>query len=156
MSIYGRVSQGALLLGGWERVGQSMDPRQLQAKGSAPAIRTDWGVLLRFERDFSRLAPKVLGAQKAKVAKGWPTFTPDGRFVIGESAQRSGLIFAVGCNAHGISGSAGIGSLLLESILAETPSDYVASLSPNRFNHFQNWAEVLKLSRAVYENYYQT
>ena len=37
-------------------------------------------------------------------------FTPDGRFVIGESARVPGFVCAVGCNAHGVSGSAGIGS----------------------------------------------
>ncbi len=154
MSIYGRVSNGSLLLGGWERVGHSMDPRQLASEENSPSIRTDWGVLLKFERDFAKLVPNILGAQKAKVAKGWPTFTPDGHFIIGESTKRPGLVMAVGCNAHGISGSAGIGSLLLEALTSETPSNYVTSLSPDRFSENCDWSSSVKEARSVYEHYY--
>jgi glycine/D-amino acid oxidase-like deaminating enzyme len=155
MSIYGRVSQEALLLGGWERVGQSYDPRKLDLTQPNPSIRSDWGVLLQFERDFAQLAPSVLGAQKSRVAKGWPTFTPDGQFIIGESTAAPGLIMAAGCNAHGISGSAGIGALLLESIVSDSPSDYVKSLSPDRFSGSPDWQDAIKKSRGIYENYYK-
>ena len=155
MSIYGRVSQEALLLGGWERVGQSYDPRKLDLTQPNPSIRSDWGVLLQFERDFAQLAPSVLGAQKSRVAKGWPTFTPDGQFIIGESTAAPGLIMAGGCNAHGISGSAGIGALLLESIVSDSPSDYVKSLSPDRFSGSPDWQDAIKKSRGIYENYYK-
>lgn len=155
MSLYGRVHQNSLLLGGWERVGQSLDPRKLNADTAAPPIRTDWGVLLQFERDFSRLFGHALGAQKARVAKGWPTFTPDGQFIIGESAKLPGLVMAVGCNAHGISGSAGIGALLLESLTSENPSDYTKSLAPDRFSESLDWKSAIKQSRSIYETYYK-
>lgn len=155
MSVYGRVSQDSLLLGGWERVGQSLDPRKLSAGSATPAIRTDWGVLLQFERDFSRLFGHALGVQKARVAKGWPTFTPDGRFIMGESEQVPGLVMAVGCNAHGISGSAGMGAILLEILTSENPSDYANSLSPDRFAASLDWKSVIKQSRSIYEDYYK-
>ena len=89
------------------------------------------------------------------MGKGWPTFTPDGQFIIGESAQVPGFVMAGGCNAHGISGSGGIGKLLVESLLEDKLSDYVKALSPDRFAEGSwNWEEASVQALRVYETYY--
>jgi len=89
------------------------------------------------------------------VGKGWPTFTPDGRFIIGESRRVKGFVMAGGCNAHGISGSGGIGKLLLESLLDPKPSPYVQSLSPDRFTEKPwSWETARAQAARVYETYY--
>jgi len=81
--------------------------------------------------------------------------TPDGRFIIGESSLVRGFVMAGGCNAHGISGSAGIGHLLVQSLLEREPSNYVTSLSPDRFTEKPwDWGEACKQAQAVYETYY--
>jgi len=62
---------------------------------------------------------------------------------------------AGGCNAHGISGSGGIGKLLVESLLDSKPSAYVKSLSPDRFSETSwTWAEAQTQAAGVYETYY--
>jgi hypothetical protein len=62
---------------------------------------------------------------------------------------------AGGCNAHGISGSGGIGKLLIESLLDPKPSAYVKSLSPDRFTESSwTWPEAIRRARLVYETYY--
>ena len=89
------------------------------------------------------------------VFRGWPTFTPDGRFIIGPSRQLSGFVMAGGCNAHGVSGSAGIGRHVVESMLKDTPSDYVRSLSPDRFAaNGWNWETAQRDAQHYYETYY--
>jgi glycine/D-amino acid oxidase-like deaminating enzyme len=66
-----------------------------------------------------------------------------------------GFVMAGGCNAHGISGSAGIGRLLVESLFDPKPSEYVRSLSPDRFTQAQwSWEKACRQARAVYETYY--
>ena len=61
---------------------------------------------------------------------------------------------AGGCNAHGVSGSAGIGRHVVES-LGEDPSDYVESLSPDRFSESDwDWATATVQARRIYEHYY--
>ena len=59
---------------------------------------------------------------------------------------------AGGCNAHGVSGSAGIGRHLVESLL--DPSPYVRSLSPDRFAGGWDWDEATRSARRCYETYY--
>jgi glycine/D-amino acid oxidase-like deaminating enzyme len=118
-------------------------------------VEPDWAVLNSFEEQFSRLLPQTRGVEKTRVGRGWPTFTPDGRFIIGESQRVPGFIMAGGCNAHGISGSAGIGRLVCESIFDKRPSEYVKSLSPDRFTENPwNWKEARREAARIYETYY--
>jgi glycine/D-amino acid oxidase-like deaminating enzyme len=155
MTLYGRVRDDGLLLGGWEPKSVHLDPRGFPLQGAPNPVEADWQVLNSFEDSLSPLFPGAKGAQKGFVGKGWPTFTPDGRFIIGESCRVKGFIMAGGCNAHGISGSGGIGKLLVESLLDRHPSAYVKSLSPDRFTETSwNWEQARLQAARVYETYY--
>jgi glycine/D-amino acid oxidase-like deaminating enzyme len=155
LTLYGRVRDGGLLLGGWEPHSLHTDPRAYSLREQPPGLEPDWQVLGSFEVSFSKLFPTARGAAKNRVGKGWPTFTPDGRFIIGESGRVKGFVMAGGCNAHGISGSGGIGKLLVESLLDPNPSDYVKSLSPDRFTETEwDWKTARLQAARVYETYY--
>ena len=155
LTLYGRPCEGGLLLGGWETQSLQTDPREYGLQGQPPPVEPDWEVLNSFEDQFARLFPQARGVEKTRVGRGWPTFTPDGRFIIGESRRVKGFIMAGGCNAHGISGSAGIGRLLCESLFEREPSDYVKSLSPDRFTETTwNWIDARREAARVYETYY--
>jgi glycine/D-amino acid oxidase-like deaminating enzyme len=144
-----------LLLGGWEPRALHADPRRYGLHGEPPAIDTDWKVLTSFEESFAKLFPTARIAAKQTVGKGWPTFTPDGNFIIGESSRVPGFVMAGGCNAHGISGSGGIGRLLVESMFDPKPSAYVRSLSPDRFTETSwSWDEARLQAARIYETYY--
>ena len=155
LTLYGRVRDGGLLLGGWEPKSLHTDPRAYPLRGEPPAVETDWSVLNSFEESFAALFPTARGSEKQTIGKGWPTFTPDGRFIIGESRRVKGFVMAGGCNAHGISGSGGIGRLLVESLLDPKPSAYVRSLSPDRFTETPwSWEKARVQAARVYETYY--
>jgi glycine/D-amino acid oxidase-like deaminating enzyme len=155
LTLYGRVRDRGLLLGGWEPRSMHTDPMGYELTGTPPTIAPDWNVLGGFEKSFADLFPRAQGAEKKFVGKGWPTFTPDGRFIIGESSRVKGFVMAGGCNAHGISGSGGIGRLLVESLFEPKPSDYVRSLSPDRFTESSwNRAQAEAQAARVYETYY--
>jgi glycine/D-amino acid oxidase-like deaminating enzyme len=155
LTLYGRVRDGGLLLGGWEPKSLHTDPRAYPLHGEPPGVETDWPILNSFEESFAKLFPTARGAEKQTIGKGWPTFTPDGRFIIGESGRVKGFVMAGGCNAHGISGSGGIGKLLVESLLDPKPSSYVRSLSPDRFTEAPwSWEKARVQAANVYETYY--
>ena len=155
MTLYGRATGERLRLGGWEAHALSIDPRGFGLEEPAPVIAADQEMLDGFEKEFARLLPEARGAARTRIGKGWPTFTPDGRFIIGESRRVKGFVMAGGCNAHGISGSAGIGRLLVESLFDRRPSDYVRSLSPDRFTECAwSWDIARRQAQQVYETYY--
>ena len=155
LTLYGRVRDGGLLLGGWEPRSRHLDPRSFPLSGEPAGVEADWDVLDGLEKSLAQLFPGAKGLEKSFVGKGWPTFTPDGRFIIGESCRVKGFVMAGGCNAHGISGSGGIGKLLVESLLDRRPCAYVKSLSPDRFTETSWTWEAARLEAArVYETYY--
>jgi glycine/D-amino acid oxidase-like deaminating enzyme len=155
LTLYGRAREGGLLLGGWEPRSMQTDPRSYSLQGEPPPVEPDWPILNSFEEQFARVFPAARGHEKSRVGRGWPTFTPDGRFIIGESCRLKGFVMAGGCNAHGISGSAGIGRLVVEAMLERKPSDYVRSLSPDRFTETPwTWESARREAAHIYETYY--
>ncbi len=153
-SIYVRSEVNSILVGGWETGSLSTDPRTVPLNGEQPIVEEDWEVLEFLGENVLPQVPAINELGIRHISKGWPTFTPDGRFIIGESSKVKGFVMAGGCNAHGISGSAGIGRHLVESLLEDEPSPYVKNLSPDRFDGNWDWDEARQQSQHMYETYY--
>ena len=117
-------------------------------------MEEDWEVLEFLGENVLPQVPAINELGIRHISKGWPTFTPDGRFIIGESSKVKGFVMAGGCNAHGISGSAGIGRHLVESLIESDPSPYVKNLSPDRFDGEWDWDEARRQAQLMYEGYY--
>jgi glycine/D-amino acid oxidase-like deaminating enzyme len=153
IQVYARGEGGRVLCGGFEHAGTSIDPRAVTV-GSRLAAHPNWDVLGSFAEGMSRFVPGLADAGVSATFQGWPTFAPDGRFVVGPVSSLPGLVFAAGCSAHGVSGSAGLAMHLVESLSGD-PSPYVRSLSPDRFLPGNwSWEDAERRARAVYENYY--
>ena len=154
-ALYLRAETNALLCGGWEPKGLSTDPREFPLTTDPPAIEPDYEVLGWFAEQLAPHLPKVNDLGLRTVLRGWPTFTPDGRFIIGPSSRVPGFVMAGGCNAHGVSGSAGIGRHVVESMSEVAPSDYVRGLSPDRFSKNDwDWQTARRDAQHCYETYY--
>jgi len=154
-TLYLRAETSALLCGGWEPKSLSAEPHGIPLSTQMPNIDEDWDVLGQFAEELAPHIPQVKALGIRSVFKGWPTFTPDGRFIIGESCRVKGFVMAGGCNAHGVSGSAGIGRHVVESMLDPEPSAYVRSLSPDRFTETEwDWDTVRRQAQHYYETYY--
>lgn len=153
VQVYARGESDRVLCGGFENKGTSIDPREVTV-ASKLAARPDWDVLGGFAESLNAFAPTVGEAGIATTFQGWPAFSPDGRFVVGPVTALRGLVFAAACNAHGVSGSAGLAIHLVESLTGD-PSPYVRSLSPDRFiPRTWSWEDARRDAQAVYENYY--
>ena len=151
--IYARAEMSGVLCGGWEAHASSIDPRDVRRESSL-SVDPDFEVLSSFADALARVAPTAGDAGVRAVFRGYPTFSPDGRFMVGPIPGLRGFVMAAACNAHGVSGSAGLAAHVVESLSGD-PSPYVRSLSPARFmesgwemGHMRNRAQ------SVYENYY--
>ena len=154
-SLYLRAEINGLLLGGWEPESLSLEPDDFENGQTPPRVEEDWDVMGWFIEQIAPLYGKAADLGVRSIFKGWPTFVPDGKFIIGESSRLKGFVMAGGCNAHGVSGSAGIGRHVVESMLEPLPSDYVRSLSPDRFlDNEWNVAEAQAKAKRIYETYY--
>jgi glycine/D-amino acid oxidase-like deaminating enzyme len=153
LRLYARAEGPGILCGGWEPDGLSLDPRQV-AIGQKLAVPPDWDVLSGFAAGLASLAPAVTQAEVRTVFRGFPAFSPDGRFIVGPVPGLRGLVMAAACNAHGVSGSAGLAQHVLESLQPD-PSPYVRSLSPRRFlPPTWDWDSAREQAQQAYQNYY--
>ena len=155
-SLYLRAKNNGLLLGGWEQNSISVDPKEFKNDERPPKIKEDIEVMNWFKKQIMPIKNDINKLEIKDIYKGWPTFVPDGKFIVGPTKILKGFIMAAGCNAHGISGSAGIGKHVLESITQKTFTPYLSSLSPDRFID-KEWkrSEAIKYSQHVYEGYYK-
>lgn len=153
IQVYARGEGRGILCGGFETQGTSVDPTAVSVD-SPLAATPNWEVLAAFAEGFARFVPSVADAGIQTVFKGWPGFSPDGRFIVGPVEGVRGLVLAAACNAHGVSGSAGLAQHLIESMSGD-PSPYVESLSPNRFiPRDWEWDRARVEAQAICENYY--
>ncbi len=153
VQVYARGEGFGVLCGGFESKGTSIDPTTVDVDSELPTT-PNWEVLGAFAEDFTRFVPSFSDAGIRTVFKGWPGFTPDGKFIVGPVAGLRGFVMAAGCNAHGVSGSAGLAQHLVES-LTDDISPYVRSLSPDRFlPRDWDWADARVQAQAICENYY--
>lgn len=151
--LYVRAEGHGILCGGWEPDGLSLDPREVTI-GQPLAVSPDWDVLSGFARDLARFAPAVTETGVREVFRGFPAFSPDGRFIVGPVPALRGFVMAAACNAHGVSGSAGLAEHVLESLRPD-PSPYVQSLSPARYHpRTWDWNTARAQAERIYENYY--
>ncbi len=153
LRIYARAEGSAVLCGGWEARAKSLDPRTVNAT-SALHVEPDFDVLAGFHESIASIVEGLDDIGVKSVFKGYPAFSPDGKFIVGPVKAIAGFVMAAGCNAHGVSGSAGLAEHVLESI-GPNPSTYVQSLSPQRYLESSwDYPNARKLAQSAYENYY--
>ena len=85
-------------------------------------------MLAGFAESFEPFAPGITSVGIRQTFRGWPTFTPDGRFVVGPVPGVRGFVMAAGCNAHGVR-VRGLAQHLVES-LGPSPSPMRAVAQP--------------------------
>jgi len=116
---YFRPETGGLLVGGYSR-----DPVTWDTDDPLREPRT------LFEPDMERFAESWEGARRrvpalreaeiAKIVNGPEAFTPDGEFILGETAEIAGLWVAAGFCVHGLAGAGGVGRVIAEWIAEGT------------------------------------
>ena len=128
--VYFREKDGGLLIGGYARSPQlaaeiSESPRHLLNHSSE-----------RFEEALEgarTLVPALTGIGTARWVNGLESFTPDGEFILGESAVR-GFWVATGFCVHGLAAAGGAGKTVAEWIVDGQPEWDVSSMGLSRFS----------------------
>lgn len=71
---------------------------------------------------MAEVVPALGRARSATVAFGAPTYTPDGRALIGPVPEADGLLVVSGCNEGGVTHGPGFGKVAAELVTGATPS----------------------------------
>ncbi|MCC6863258.1 MAG: GcvT family protein [Rhodobacteraceae bacterium] len=127
---YVREEGGGLLFGLFEPDGAPWMPNAVPEDASFSTLAPDWDRMTPHLEHAFRRFPAMQSAGLKSFFCGPESFTPDGKFLVGESPEVMGLYLGTGLNSLGILSGGGIGALLAEEIVHGNASQDMTGLTP--------------------------
>lgn len=134
---YVREEGGGLLFGLFEPEGATWNLKGIPNDASFSILPPDWDRMTPFlEAAFERY-PVMKSAGIKTFFCGPESFTPDGMYLMGESAQVDGLFLATGLNSLGVLSAGGVGQIMAELLTTGASSQDITGLDINRMRPHQ-------------------
>ncbi len=134
---YVREEGGGLLFGLFEPEGATWNLKGIPEDASFSTLPPDWERMTPFlEAAFERY-PVMKTAGIRTFFCGPESFTPDGSYLLGESAQVGGLYLATGLNSLGVLSAGGVGQIMAELLTTGATSQDITGLDVNRLRPHQ-------------------
>ena len=141
--LYIRDDSGGLLIGCFEPLGKAIDPDRIGRDFAFQLLPEDWDHFEPMLENAMHRLPCLADAEIRMLLNGPESFTPDGSFMLGESAETRGLFLGCGMNSVGVATGGGAGMALAHCILhGHTPTD-LQEADPKRFPACFNSARAL-------------
>lgn len=141
--LYIRDDSGGLLVGCFEPLGKPIDPEQIGEDFAFQLLPEDWDHFEPMLNNAMHRLPCLENAEVRMLLNGPESFTPDGSFLLGESAETRGLFLGCGMNSVGVATGGGAGMALAHCIIhGHTPTD-LSEADPKRFPGCFNSAKAL-------------
>jgi len=152
--VYFRGESGGLVAGGYERNPAVWALEGIPGDFNSRLLDPDWDRFSPlFEAAISRV-PSLEDSEIVTLVNGPEAFTPDGEFILGESAVK-GFWVAAGFCAHGIAGSGGMGKIVAEWIVEGQPGLDAWALDSRRFGpQYRDRGYTLERTHEIYATYY--
>ena len=135
--IYVKEDAGKLLIGSFEPVAKPLPVHKLPANSEFLELPEDWD---HFELPMTNALHRIPALESAEIRhfmNGPESFTPDNRYILGESAEVKNYFVATGFNSQGILCAAGAGLAMAEWIAEGAPTMDLAEVDVQRFAPFQ-------------------
>jgi len=141
--LYIRDDSGGLLVGCFEPMGKPLDPASLGDDFAFQLLPEDWDHFEPMMINALHRLPVLETAEVKMLLNGPEGFTPDGSFLLGETAETRGLYLGCGMNSVGVATGGGAGMALAHCIVnGEMPVD-LHEADPKRFADCFNSVEAL-------------
>ena len=115
--LYIRDDSGGLLVGSFEPVGKAIAPGVLDESFEFSLLPEDWDHFEPMMELALKRLPALETAEVKMLLNGPESFTPDGSFMLGETAETQGLFLGCGMNSVGIASGGGAGMNLAHAIV---------------------------------------
>ena len=114
-------------------MGKSIDPAKLGKDFAFQLLQEDWEHFEPMMLNAIHRVPALEHAEVKKLLNGPESFTVDGSFLLGESAETKGFFLGCGMNSVGVATGSGAGMALAHCIIhGRTPMD-LPEADPKRF-----------------------
>ena len=141
--LYIRDDSGGLLVGCFEPMGKSIDPERIGSDFAFQLLPEDWDHFEPMMHNALHRLPCLEHAEVKMLLNGPESFTPDGSFLLGETAETKGLFLGCGMNSVGVATGGGAGMALAHAIQHGAPPADLHEADPKRFDASVNSAEAL-------------
>ena len=131
--LYIRDDSGGLLVGCFEPMGKAIDPEQLGEDFAFQLLPEDWDHFEPMMLNALHRLPVLETAEVKTLLNGPESFTPDGAFLLGETAETEGLFLGCGMNSVGVATGGGAGMALAKTIVHGQPPFDLHEADPKRF-----------------------
>ena len=115
--LYIRDDSGGLLIGCFEPMGKAIPPGVLDADFEFGLLPEDWDHFEPMMHHALHRLPVLESAEIRMLLNGPESFTPDGSFMLGETAETKGLYLGCGLNSVGLASGGGAGMNLAHCIV---------------------------------------
>lgn len=142
--LYLRDDVGGLLVGSFEPNARAIGLDKLPKDFAFDLLGEDWDHFEPMLMNGIHRIPALENAKARMLLNGPESFTPDGRFLLGESPELRGFYLGCGMNSAGMASSGGAGRWLAEWILAGEPTLDLWPVDIRRFAPFHNKMKLLR------------
>ncbi len=142
--LYLRDDVGGLLVGSFEPNARAIGLDKLPKDFAFDLLTEDWDHFEPMLMNGIHRIPALEKAEARMLLNGPESFTPDGRFLLGESPELRGFFLGCGMNSAGMASSGGAGRWLAEWILAGEPTLDLWPVDIRRFAPFHNKMKLLR------------
>ena len=115
--LYIRDDSGGLLVGCFEPMGKAIPPGVLDETFEFGLLGEDWDHFEPMMVNALHRLPALETAEVKMLLNGPESFTPDGAFMLGETAETKGLFLGTGMNSVGMASGGGAGMNLAHAIV---------------------------------------
>ena len=154
--LYIRDDSGGLLVGCFEPMGKPIAPGTLTETFEFGLLPEDWDHFEPMMMNALHRLPALETAEVKMLLNGPESFTPDGTFMLGETAETRGLFLGCGMNSVGIAAGGGAGMNLAHAIVHGHTAYDLSEADAKRFAPVFNGVEEL-MARApeILGNHYE-
>ena len=131
--LYIRDDSGGLLVGCFEPMGKPIPPGMLDETFEFRLLPEDWDHFEPMMENALHRLPVLETAEVRMLLNGPESFTPDGMFMLGETAETRGLFLGCGMNSVGIACGGGAGMNLAHAIVHGHTAYDLSEAEANRF-----------------------
>lgn len=143
LHLYIRDDSGGLLVGCFEPMGKPIDPERLGSDFAFQLLPEDWDHFEPMMENALHRLPVLEHAEVKMLLNGPESFTPDGSFLLGETAETRGLFLGCGMNSVGVATGGGAGMALAHTIINGAPPMDLHEADPKRFDASVNTVAAL-------------
>ncbi|KAK3708100.1 hypothetical protein QZH41_000055, partial [Actinostola sp. cb2023] len=136
--IYCREWSGGLMIGGFEPEAKPCFHDAVPSKFEFQLLPEDWDHFEVLMDQILHRIPAVHNAEIRQMINGPESFTPDGKYIIGEAPEVRNYYVAAGMCSSGIASAAGVGKALSEWITEGRPTMDLWSVDIKRFASHEN------------------